>query len=158
MRLFQSIKGFVPNTKARLRKYINCLLGDTQDYSANFYPENQSYIIKKIMTRLVTKLSLDDHNLDKIKNIEPDSIVVFASKNKRLFDFLYFHTRLKALDLPFPELGFDFRFFFLLSVKRAARILLSHLDYFLHHFHVKDIYTSGFAQKKLQNKRAGFVS
>jgi glycerol-3-phosphate O-acyltransferase len=158
MRLFQSIKGLVPNTRARLRKYINCLLGDTQNYSASLYPGNQSYIVKKIITRLSTKINLDDHNLDKIKKIEPDSIVVFASKNKRIFDFLYFHTRLKSLDLPFPELGFDVRFFFLLPVKRAARILLSHLDYFLHHFHVKDIYNSGFAQKELQNNRAGFVS
>jgi glycerol-3-phosphate O-acyltransferase len=158
MSLFQSIKSLVPNTKARLRKYINCLLGDTHDYYTSLYPGNQSYIIKKIITRLVKKLSLDDHNLDKIKNIQQESIVVFASKHKRVFDFLYFHTKLKALDLPFPELGFDFRFFFLLPVKRACRVLLSHLDYFLHHFHIKDVYTSGFAQKELQNKRAGFVS
>jgi len=158
MGLFQTIKSFVPNTRARLRKYTNYLLGDTQDYYTSLYPGNQSYIIKKIIIRLVKKLNLDDHNLDKIKNIEPESIVVFACKNKRIFDFLYFHTKLKALDLPFPELGFDFRFFFLLSVKRGCRILLSHLDYFLHHFHVKDMYTSGFAQKQLQNKRSGFVS
>ncbi len=158
MGLFQRIKSFVSNTRTRLRKYINCLLGDTQDYYTSLYPGNQSYIIKKIITRLVRKLNLDDHNLDKIKNIEPESIVVFVCKNKRIFDFLYFHTKLKALDLPFPELGFDFRFFFLLSIKRGCRILLSHLDYFLHHFHVKDMYTSGFAQKQLQNKKSGFVS
>jgi glycerol-3-phosphate O-acyltransferase len=158
MSLFQSIKNLVPNTRAGIRKYINCLLGDTKDYYTSLYPGNLSYIIKKIITHLVKKLPLDDHNLDKIKNIPEDSIVVFASKNRRTFDFLYFHTRLKDLDLPFPELGFDFRFFFLLPVKRLSRILLSHLDYFFHHFHVKDIYTSGFAQKELQNRKSGFVS
>jgi glycerol-3-phosphate O-acyltransferase len=158
MSLLQSIKGFVPNTRARIRRYINCLLGDTQDYFTSLYPGNQSYIITKIMSPLVKKLRFDDHNLDKIKAIDKESIVVFACKNKRIFDFLYFHTKLKALDLPFPALGFDFRFFFLLPVKREARILLSHLDYFLHHFHVKDIYTSGFVQNSLQNPKSGFVS
>ncbi len=158
MSLFQTIKNLVPNTRAGIRKYINCLLGDTQDYYTSLYPGNHSYIIRKIIISLVKKLTLDDHNLDKIKTIEKTSIVVFASKNKRIFDFLYFHTKLKALDLPFPELGFDFRFFFLLPVKRFCRILLSHLDYFFHHFHVKDIYTSGFAQKELKNKKSGFVS
>ncbi len=157
MSLFQTIKSIVPNTRARLRKYINCLLGDTQDYYTSLYPGNQSYIIKKIINNLIKKLSFDDHSLDKIKSIEKTSIVVFASKNKRMFDFLYFHTRLKALDLPFPELGFDLRFFFLLPVKRVCRILLSHLDYFLHNFHIKDIYTSGFVQETLQNKKSGFV-
>jgi len=154
MRLFQTI---VSKTRAKLRKSINCLLGDTPDYFTSLYPGHHSYIIRKIITRLVRKVPLDDHNLDKIKTIEPDSIIVFASKNKRIFDFLYFHTRLKALGLPFPELGFDFRFFFLLSVKRVCRIVLSHLDYFLHHFHVKDIYTSGFARRELIHKKSGFV-
>jgi glycerol-3-phosphate O-acyltransferase len=157
MSLFQKVKGFVPNTRARLRKYIDCLLGDTLDYYTSIYPGNKSYIIKKIMTRLVKKIPFDDHNLDKIKNIEQESIVVFASKNKRIFDFLYFHTKLKPLDLPFPEIGFDFSFFFILPLKRVVRILLSHLDYFLHHFHVKDLYTSGVAQKELRNKKPGFV-
>jgi len=158
MGLFQTFKSIVPNTRARLRKYINCLLGESQDYHTSLYPGNQSYIIKKIITHLVKKLTLDDHNIDKIKAIDKSSIVVFASKNKRMFDFLYFHTKLKALDLPFPELGFDFRFFFLLPVKRVFRIILSHFDFFLHHFHVKDIYTSGYAQRELQNKKSGFVS
>ncbi|MCP3944258.1 MAG: glycerol-3-phosphate acyltransferase [Desulfobacteraceae bacterium] len=157
MSLFQTIKNIVPNTRAKVRKHIDYLLADTHDYYAGIYPGNSSYLIKKIIAHLVKKLSFDDHNLDKIKNIEKESIVIFASKNKRLFDFLYFHTKLKALDLPFPELGFDFRFFFLLPIKRVARILLSQLDYFLHHFHVKDIYTSGFAQKELTNKKSGFV-
>ncbi len=157
MNLFQKIKRLVPNTRARLRQYIDCLLGDTQDYYTSIYPGNLSYIIKKIMTRLVRKIPFDDHNLDKIKSIEPDCIVVFASKNKRIFDFLYYHTKLAPLNLPFPEVGFDFSFFFLLPVKRVARILLSHFDYFLHHFHVKDLYTSGVAQKELLNKKTGFV-
>ncbi len=157
MSLFQTLKNFVPSTRAKLRKYLNCLLGNTHDYHTSFYPGNQSYIIKKIISRLVKKVNLDDHNLDKIKNIEKNSIVVYTSKNKRIFDFLYFHTRLKELELPYPELGFDFRFLFFLSLKRIFRIFLSHVDYFLHHFHLKDIYTSGYAEKELKNKKAGFV-
>lgn len=157
MSLFQMLKNLVPNTRARIHTYINYLLNDTHDYYTCFYPGNHSPIIKRIMTPLVRKIDFDDHNLDKIKTLDKGSIVVFASKNKRIFDFLYFHTRLKALDLPYPEIGFDFRFFISLPVKQIWRILLSHLDYVLYHFHLRDIYTSGYAQKELLKGKSGFV-
>ena len=157
MNLFALLKTLIPRTRARIRTTIDYLLGDTQDYFTNLYPGNHSYIAKKILNRLIRKLTLDDHNLDKIQSLDPDNHIVFASKNKRLFDFLYFHTRLKQLDLPYPELGFDLRFFFLLPVKRLLRIWLSHLDYFFHHFSFKDLYGSGYAENELLAGKAGFV-
>ncbi|MEH0020112.1 MAG: 1-acyl-sn-glycerol-3-phosphate acyltransferase [Desulfobacter sp.] len=157
MSLLNPLNNLLIKTRAKIRQSIDYLLGDTHEYYTSFYPGNQSYIIRKLITRLVRKIPLDDHNLDKLKGIDPDSIVVFTSKNKRFFDFLYFHTRLRALELPYPELGFDLRFFFLLPVKRVFRIVLSHLDYFFHHFHIKDIYTSGYAETVLLDRRAGFV-
>ncbi|MDD9304409.1 MAG: 1-acyl-sn-glycerol-3-phosphate acyltransferase [Desulfobacter sp.] len=158
MSLVQPIKKLATQIRTKIRQSIDCLLNGTHEYYTSFYPGNQSYVIKKIITHLVKKIPLDDHNLDKIKGIDPENIVVFACKNKRIFDFLFFHTRLKSMALPYPELGFDLRFFFLLPVKRVCRILLAHLDYFFHHFQIQDIYTSGFAQKTLVNQKAGFVS
>ncbi|HCY87191.1 MAG TPA: glycerol-3-phosphate acyltransferase, partial [Desulfobacteraceae bacterium] len=128
------LKDLVTRSRAKVRKSINCLLGDTHDHYTSFYPGNQSYIIRKIITRLVRKVPLDDHNIEKIQGIAPDSIVVYTCKNKRFFDFLYFHTRMQAQELPFPELAFDLRFFFLLPVKRVCRIILAQMDHLLHHF------------------------
>ncbi|MEE4364729.1 MAG: 1-acyl-sn-glycerol-3-phosphate acyltransferase [Desulfotignum sp.] len=157
MNLFALLKTLIPRTRARIRTSIDYLLGDTQDYFTNLYPGNHSYIAKKILNRLIRKLTLDDHNIEKIQYLDPENHIVFASKNKRLFDFLYFHTRLKQLDLPYPELGFDLRFFFLLPVKRLLRIWLSHLDYFFHHFSFKDFYGSGYAENELLSGKSGFV-
>jgi glycerol-3-phosphate O-acyltransferase len=157
MRFFQIFTSLVPRTRARIRCTIDCLLGDTSDYFTNLYPGNHSYVAGKILNRLIRKLNLDDHNLEKINALDPDACIVYASKNKRLFDFLYFHTRLKKLGLPYPELGFDLHFFFLLPVKHLLRIWLSHLDYFFHHFTFKDFYTSGYAFKELFSGKSGFV-
>ncbi len=157
MNLFALLKTLIPRTRARIRTTIDYLLGDTQDYFTNLYPGNHSYIARKILNRLIRKLALDDHNIEKIQYLDPDNHIVFASKNKRLFDFLYFHTRLRHLNLPYPELGFDLRFFFLLPVKRLFRIWLSHLDYFFHHFSFKDFYGSGYAENELLSGKSGFV-
>ena len=75
-----------------------------------------------------------------------------------MLDFLYYHTKLKSLDLPYPEIAFDFKFFFLLPVKRLFQIFVCHLNHFLHHFKFKDPYISGYAINELINGKAGFVS
>ena len=157
MKLFQKLKSLIANFRLKLRRMINCMLGNTYDYFLCFYPGNSGYFIQMLINRLINKLNFDDHNIEKIKNIDKNNIVVYASKNKRILDFLYYHTKLKGLDLPYPQVGFDFRFFFLLPVRRLLRILLCHLDYFVHHFHFKDAYTTGYAAKELLNDRSGFV-
>ena len=158
MALFQGVKNFYTNSRLKLRRGIDCMLDNTYDYFLCFYPSDSGYFIQRLIKRLINKLNFDTHNIEKIKNINTDSIVVYASKNKRILDFLYYHTKLKGLDLPFPQIGFDFRFFFLLPVKRLFQIFFCHLDYFLHHFSLKDPYTTGYPTKELLNGKAGFVS
>ncbi|MDT8379761.1 MAG: 1-acyl-sn-glycerol-3-phosphate acyltransferase [Desulfotignum sp.] len=157
MHIFQFFKTLVLRIRARIRCTIDYLLGDTSAYFTNLYPGNHSYIARKLLKRLVHKVPLDDHNLEKINALDKNACIIYASKNKRLFDFLYFHTQLKALDLPYPELGFDLHFFFLLPVKRVFRIWLSHLDYFFHHYTFKDFYKSGYAFQELYSGTSGFV-
>ena len=157
MKLFQKLKDLIINFRLKFRRMIKCMLGNTYDYFLCFYPSHSGYFIQKLIKRLINKLNFDDHNIEKIKNIHKDSIVVYASKNKRILDFLYYHTKLKGLDLPYPQIGFDFRFFFLLPVKRLLQIFLCHMDYFFHHFNFKDPYTTGYATKELLNGRSGFV-
>ena len=157
MELFQKLKDIIKKSRLKLRRLIDCLLGNTYNHFLCFYPGDSGYFIRKMIKRLANKLNFDDHNIEKIKNIEKNSIVVYASKNKRVFNFLYYHIKLKSLGLPYPQIGFDFRFFFLLSVKRLFQIFLCHMDHFFHHFHFKDPYTTGYATKELLNGRSGFV-
>lgn len=158
MRLFAPINDLVSTTRIKIRRLIAFLLNDSHDYYSSFYPGTQSFIIRKILNHLVNKISIDNNSLERIRNTDPGSIVVFACKNKHMFDFLYFHTLLKPINGPYPELSFDLRFVFLLPVKQLIRIILSQLDYFFHHFHFKDIYTGGYARKMLLSNRAGFIS
>lgn len=158
MSLFAPINDLVSATRKKIRKLIEFLLNGSHDYYSSYYPGTQSFVIAKILGHLVNKINIDNNSLERIKNTAPGSIVVFTCKNKHIFDFLYFHTLLKPMDCPYPELGFDLRFFFLLPAKQLGRIILSHLDYFFHHFHFKDIYSSGYARKMLLKNRAGFIT
>ena len=157
MTLYQRLKSRITESGLKLRKLVNHMLDNSSDYFLCYYPGDSGYLILRLIRRLINKINFDEHNIEKIKNIDPDSIVVYASKNKRILDFLYYHIKLKSMGLPYPEIGFDFRFFLLLPVKRLVQIFISHMDYFLHHFRFKDAYTTGYATKELSNGKAGFV-
>ncbi len=158
MTLFQKLKNFILQIRIKIRCAIKYMLGNTYDYFLCFYPGNTGFFTKKLIRRLVNKLNFDEHNIKKIKDIEKDNIIVYASKNKRYVDFLYYHTKLKLLDLPYPQIGFDFRFFFLLPVKRVLQFFLCHIDYFLHNFQLKDAYSTNYVTKELLNGKSGFIS
>ena len=139
------------------RKQINWLLGNRYDYFRCYYPGNRGFLIPRLIRRLVNKINFADHHIQKIKNIDTGSIIVYASKNKRTLDFLYFHTKLKSLGLAYPRIGFDFSFFFLLPLKHLFRILICHLDHFLRHFRFKDAYSAGYAIEELKAGKGGFL-
>jgi len=157
MALFQRLKGRIAESRLKLRKSINHMLDNSYDYFLCYYPGDSGYLIQRLIRRLINNINFDDHNIEKIKNIDSNSIIVYASKNKRILDFLYYHTKLKSMNLPYPEIGFDFRFFLLLPVKRLFQIFICHMDYFFHHLHFKDAYTTGYAVKELRNGKTGFV-
>ncbi|MBU1194678.1 MAG: 1-acyl-sn-glycerol-3-phosphate acyltransferase [Proteobacteria bacterium] len=157
MKLFQKLTNMIIQTRAKIRSFRDYLLGNTYDHFLCAYPENSGYFIKKLIRRLVNKLNFDKHNIEKIQNIDPENIIVYASKNKRMLDFLYYHTKLKSLNLPYPQIGFDFNFFLLLPVKRLAQIFICHADYFLHHFHFKNTNKYDYVIRELLNGKTGFL-
>ncbi|MFA5902400.1 MAG: 1-acyl-sn-glycerol-3-phosphate acyltransferase [Desulfobacula sp.] len=157
MTLFQRLKNPVKKLRVKLRDLINHVLENSSDYFLCYYPGDSGYLIQRVIGRLINKINFDEHNIEKIKNIDPDSIIVYASKTKRGLNFLYYHIKLKSINLPYPEIGFDFRFFLLLPVRRLFQIFVCHMDYFFHYFHFKDAYTTGYATKELSNGKVGFV-
>ncbi len=158
MALFSKMTAFGARIKKRVRRYINCLLENSHDYHTCFYPGNTGFLTRRIIHYFTSRLIIDDSNLAKLSGIKPGDIVIYTSKYKSLYNFLFFHTRLKNLGLPYPQIGFDYRFFFLLPARRVFRMLLAHLDYFFSNFKLKDPYSSGYIRKVLLEGRAGFIS
>ena len=136
MTLYQRVKIRIAELRRKLRNTIDHMLDNSYDYFLCYYPGDSGYFIQRWIRRLINKINFDDHNIEKIKNLAPGSIIVYASKSKRVLDFLYYHIKLKSMNLPYPQIGFDFRFFMLLPVKRLFQVFVCHMDYFLHYFHL----------------------
>ena len=145
------------NTKSKARKLIDYLLAGSYDYYSCLYPGNSGLIPKFFIENFLARIKIDKNNLKKIEDLQGKGIVIFASKQKNLLDFLFFHTLLKKRNMAYPEICFDFKFFFLQPVKRYFRILLQKTDFFVRNFKSKDPYSSGYFTDQLSEKKSGFL-
>ena len=78
MALYQTLKTRIANARLKLRKSINHLLDNSYDYFLCYYPGDSGYLIQRLIRRLVNKINFDDHNIEKIKNIDTDRIIFYA--------------------------------------------------------------------------------
>lgn len=90
-----------------------------------------------------------------LQQIEADAIVVYATKYKSRFEFLFYYSRYQKLNLPYPQIGFDYQIYSWQPVSRIIKMMLAHVDYFIRQRRFPHPYTSGYiAQTLLENKAA----
>ena len=103
-------------------------------------------------------IHINEAQTDKIRRIRDKGIVVYTTKYKSDFEFLFYHTRFKELGLPFPEIGFDYRFFFIQPLMRMLRITVAHLHSIFRHFSMPDPYRNGYLADELLSGKSALVS
>ncbi len=112
-----------------------------------------TFMLKHLFSRI--KINKEPSIISKISN---DHIVVYATKYKSYFEYLFYYSRLKQEGLPYPEIGFEYKVFLLQPASRIFRALLAHIDYFCQHFTLPSPYESGYFRKELINGRSGLFS
>ncbi len=93
-----------------------------------------------------------------LERIPEDAVLVYVTQYKSDFEFLFFHTRYAGEGLPAPEIGLDYKFFFLQPLGRILRISRANLRHLFRHFRMQDPYESGYIRQELLGGRAGFLS
>ncbi|MBF0257553.1 MAG: 1-acyl-sn-glycerol-3-phosphate acyltransferase [Desulfamplus sp.] len=136
---------------------INKIMGNRNDTFACFYPGNSGVMPSYIINRFFDKITLDIKKTKKLNRLNEKGIVIYVGKYKSLFEFLYYHTTLKKSALPYPEIAFEYRFFFLLPVKDILRILTYQFGNILKHFRIKNPYETQYFDHEFLNGRSGFL-
>jgi glycerol-3-phosphate O-acyltransferase len=144
--------------KKRLRMWINRILQDSHNHFTCHLPGNISFFSSNTLKLFFSGIKINSDQLDRLKNIPANSIVVYATKFKSHFEFLFSYTRYSESRLPFPEIGFDYKVFIWQTVPRILRTLLSYIDYFLQNKAFPDPYKSGYIREELLNGKSAFLS
>ncbi len=103
-------------------------------------------------------MRLEEPQRAALRALPPEAILVYASKAKSDFAFLFAYSRYRAPGLRHPRIGLGSRFFLWQSPARMFRILLAHADSLIRQRRFPDPYGSGFLRDELLNARAAFFS
>ncbi|WP_319525140.1 1-acyl-sn-glycerol-3-phosphate acyltransferase [uncultured Desulfosarcina sp.] len=94
---------------------------------------------------------------DIIKNIPEDAIIVYTTKYKSGFDFLFAHTRYRQQRLPVPQLLFDSEVYLWQPISRVLRICLAYLDELIQRHRIHNPYRSGYYERSLLSSGCALV-
>lgn len=144
--------------KEKISRIINYLIQGTYNHYACYLPGRIGFISDSILRLFFSGITVNKEQTDFLKDLKEKGTVIYASKYKSSFDFLFFYTRYKKDGLPYPEIGFDYKIFVWQPILRIFRMVLSHFSHFFKKWHLPNPYESRYIQDELSRSRTAFLS
>ncbi len=144
--------------RSKVRNWINTLLKGTHSHFASYLPGPKGRLSTWALKRFYSGIKENQDQIAVFENLPADAIFIYVNKHKSYFEFLYYHCRYQALDLPFPEIGFGYRVYLWQPFSRLLRMLLANLHYLLTKFANPNPYTSDYYRRELLQGRTAFLS
>jgi glycerol-3-phosphate O-acyltransferase len=139
-------------------RWISKILYGTHDHYTCLLPDDIGGFTSLLLKLFYSGIKLDKEQTETIRQLDKNAVVVYVSKFKSYFEYLFYYNRYRRADLPFPQIGFDYKVYLWQPVSRLLRIILARLDYFMRHQSLPDPYERGYLKQELINGRSGFLS
>ena len=133
----------------RFRRWIDRLLANSRDHFFCFLPAPTGKLSAFFLERLFSGVYMGAEQIDILKNMPENAIIVYTVKYKSRFDFLFAHTRFRQLRQAVPQLVFDSGTFWLQPLSRVLRTGLAYLDVLFRRRRISDPYRSGYYRREL---------
>jgi glycerol-3-phosphate O-acyltransferase len=134
---------------SKIRRWIERLLQNSHDHYFCFLPSPTGILSKFFLERFFSGVFMGGDQADIVKNIPAGAIIVYTTKYKSRFKFLFAHTRYRQLRLPVPQLAFDYAIYFWQPLSRIFRICLAYLDELVRKRRILNPYRSEYYQREL---------
>ena len=152
------IKLNLEKVKIKLSKKGDTFLPDKHDHFFFQLPDNIGLFLTFILKLFFSGITVTEEQTHNLKNLQKEGLVVYVTKPKSYFLYLFYYTRYKQDGLPFPQIGFDYKFFIWQPVSRFLKIFFSYLNYIFHNLALPDPYGSGYIRNELTNERTALLS
>jgi glycerol-3-phosphate O-acyltransferase len=146
------------SVKQIIRSSLNRFLKGTHDHFSSQLPPHTGWTSTWIRRRFFSGIIIKPDQLEVIRQLPKDALLVYATKYKSKFDFLFYHTRYGQLRLPTPEIGLGYSVWTWQPLLRIGRILLAGLDHLIETRRPRNPYRSGHIRAELEGGKAAFVS
>ena len=137
---------------------IGKMLKGTHNHYSCALPKKLGFLSSLILKLFYSGIKTDKVQTDLLQKLEDDAVIVYATKFKSSFEYLFYYTRYKQLNLPYPQIGFYYKVYFWQPLSRLLRMLVAHIDYFIHKRALPNPYKSGYIREALLENKAGLLS
>ena len=158
LRFTQKAMKLAQRIRRRIRTWINAVLQGHHDHYTCSLPKDSGFLSSLVLRSLFSDVYVNPTQAAFLKTLSKEAIIVYTSKYKSRFEYLFYHVRYKEEGIPFPEIGFEYRIFFWQKISRLLRILLAHVDHLLTNKVFPNPYKSGFFKRKMEAGSAAFLS
>ena len=134
------------------------LLDGTHNHYSCYLPDSLGKVASLLMRLFYSGIKTDKEQTAALKQTEDDAIVVYATKFKSYFEYLFYYIRYQKDNLPYPQIGFDYQVYVWQPVSRLLKIFLANVDFFFHRRKFPSPYKSGFIAQTLLKNKAGMLS
>ncbi len=155
---FDAVRSRFRRLKAAFRGWIDAALQGTHDHYSCFLPARPGRFSQFLFKLFFSGIIVGKEEVEKLKNLPPDGIVVYATKYKSRFEYLFYHTRFRIEGIRVPEIGLDYRIIWFQPIGRIFRMFLANVDHLYRHWRFPDPYGSGYVRRALLEDRAALLS
>ena len=131
---------------------------DSYDHYTCLLPEDIGGFSNLLLKLFYSGIRVDARQTRILQQLEKDAIIVYVTKFKSFFEYLFYYNRYREERLPYPQVGFDYKVYLWQPVARLLRIFWSKLVFILRHQSLPDPYDRGFLKQELISGRCGFLS
>ncbi len=142
----------------KVREWINRVLKGTHNHFLCYLPGKTGFLSSWILRLFFSGIKLNNEQASILQKLRKEGIVVFVTKYKSKFEYLFYYTRYNRDGLPFPEIGFDYKIFVWQPLSRIFRVLLSSLGSLFQSLTLPDPYNSKYIEQELLNGRSALLS
>lgn len=142
----------------KIGHFFKSLFQHTLDHYACYLPDKPSFLSSVILKFLFSRISIDPKQVEQLQALGQEGVIVYATKYKSHFAFLFCHTRYRLLGAPNATIGFAFNFYRWQPITRLMKIVISKIIHFFRHFSFPDPFKRNYIEKELQNGRSAMIS
>ncbi len=138
--------------------WIDRVLDGTHHHYSCYLPDKLGRLASFILRLFYSGIKTAKDQLAELQQIEDDAIVVYATKFKSYFEYLFYYSRYQKYNLPYPQIGFDYHVYFWQPISRLIKMMLAHIDYLIHERTFPNPYKSGYIAQTITEGKAGMLS
>jgi len=144
--------------KNKTREYILKIIKQTYFHFSCFLPASIGRIAGGILRLFYSGIAINKEQTDFLKELNAQGHIIYTSKYKSSFEFLFYYSRYHEEGLPFPQIGLDYKIYLWQPISRIFRMIVASIHYMLEKWHVPNPYESGYIRNELLKGQTAFLS